>query len=67
MKKKKTREIVMNNCYGGFGLSDEAFELYLKKKGIKYYKYQSRLGGSDYYAVPKEKYERLSEKWQITR
>jgi len=60
---KKNKEIVINNCFGGFGLSDEAFEMYLKLKGIKYYKYSSWLS-SDYYTVPKEKYERLSKKWR---
>jgi hypothetical protein len=27
-----TRKIVINKCYGGFGLSDEAKELYIKTK-----------------------------------
>lgn len=61
----KNKEIVINKCFGGFSLSDEAFELYLSKKGIKYYKYKSKYsGGSDYYKVPKEKYDRLCEKWR---
>ena len=29
-------EVVINKCYGGFGISDEAFKLYLSKKGIEY-------------------------------
>ena len=29
-------EIVVNRCYGGFELSDEAFEEYLKRKNIEY-------------------------------
>lgn len=28
------RRIVINRCYGGFGLSDEAIELYAELKGI---------------------------------
>lgn len=63
-KEKKVREIVRNDCFGGFGLSDEAFELYLQKKNLKYYKYDSLFGGSTYYKVPKEKYDRLQEKWR---
>jgi hypothetical protein len=31
-------KIVINRCYGGFSLSDEAIELYLNKKGMKYRK-----------------------------
>jgi hypothetical protein len=27
-------KIVINKCYGGFGLSEEAVKLYLEKKGI---------------------------------
>lgn len=30
------QRIVINKCFGGFGLSDEAFEHYLNLKGIKY-------------------------------
>lgn len=55
-------KIVINNCFGGFGISDEGFELYLKKKGVKFYKEEGFLGSS-YYTVPPEKYHRLSEKW----
>jgi len=37
---KKYKEIVINNCYGGFGLSDEAYEQ-LIKWGIPVKKYNS--------------------------
>lgn len=33
----KTRKIVINVCYGGFGLSDAAMREYAKRKGIKLY------------------------------
>lgn len=57
-------KIVINACYGGFSLSDEAFELYLKKKGVKYYKYPDKLEflGNHYYAMPKEEYDELEKK-----
>jgi hypothetical protein len=29
-------KIVINDCHGGFGLSDDAFKIYLDRKGIKY-------------------------------
>ncbi|MBM3453530.1 MAG: hypothetical protein FJX80_00125 [Bacteroidetes bacterium] len=32
----KTRKILINKGYRGFGLSDKAVELYLNKKGIKF-------------------------------
>ncbi len=31
-------KVVINVCFGGFSLSDEAMELYLNKKGIKFVK-----------------------------
>lgn len=35
--KKKYREIVINKCWGGFGLSHEGMMLYSKLSGIKLY------------------------------
>jgi hypothetical protein len=32
----KTRKILINSDFGGFFLSDEAVELYLNKKGLKF-------------------------------
>lgn len=61
----KEKEIVINICYGGFGLSNEGFELYLKKKGIKFHKVPDKMFGKDnyhYYSVPKEKYDKLYKK-----
>ena len=31
-------KVVINRCFGGFGLSEEAFELLLTKKGIEFEK-----------------------------
>jgi len=44
-------KIVVNRCYGGFGLSDEAFEKYLEYKDINYVKKEGEriLGGINYY------------------
>jgi hypothetical protein len=66
-KAGKKVEVVISVCYGGFGLSDEAFELYLNKKGQKYYKVKDEkfsFGGEHYYAVPKEQYDELNKKCQ---
>lgn len=32
-------KIILNKCYGGFNVSDKAYELYAKKKGISLYRY----------------------------
>ena len=53
--------IVINRCYGGFGISDTAFERYLDLKGITWYKGESSIGTSVYYTVPVEEYEALYE------
>jgi hypothetical protein len=43
-------KVVINRCFGGFGLSDEAFEALLERKGIEYEKGDSTFGGVNYYA-----------------
>jgi hypothetical protein len=32
-------KIILNKCYGGFSVSDKAYELYAEKKGISLYRY----------------------------
>ncbi len=41
-------EIVINVCYGGFGLSDKAENLYAEKSGFKIYRYKWEGRGSEY-------------------
>lgn len=33
-------KVILNKCYGGFGVSQEAYELYAKKKGIEIFFYK---------------------------
>ena len=45
-------KVVINRCFGGFGLSEQAFEEILKRKGVEYDKQDgqfSSLVGADYY------------------
>ena len=44
-------KIAYNNCYGGFGLSDEAFEALLDRKGIAWEKSVGQFGGLNYQRV----------------
>lgn len=37
------RKIILNKCFGGFGLSKEGYELYAKKKGLKLISYNSKV------------------------
>lgn len=41
-------KVVYNACYGGFSLSDEAVEMYLNLKGLKYTKIKEKWGSSSY-------------------
>ena len=45
-------KIVINTCFGGFGISDEAFEKLLERKGIVFHRLDgdgTLLGGNNYY------------------
>lgn len=44
-------KVAINRCFGGFGLSDEAFEKLLERKGIEFEKEEpnSELMGASYY------------------
>ena len=33
-------KVILNKCYGGFGVSQKAYELYAKKKGIEIFAYK---------------------------
>ena len=43
-------KIILNKCFGGFGLSTEAYNLYAEKMGIEIYEYyQDYQKGFDYF------------------
>ena len=43
-------KVAINRCFGGFGLSDEAFEKLLERKGIAFEKQEAKIFGDfDYY------------------
>ena len=41
-------KVILNKCYGGFDVSDEAYELYAKKAKIQLYKYGDSRSGLRY-------------------
>lgn len=53
------KKIVVNRCYGGFGISTEAEDLYAKKKGFKLYRYIRK---GDYKSNIYNKVSNVSEK-----
>ena len=42
-------KVVINACYGGFGLSDSAFEKFLDRKGIAWEKCINKYNEADHY------------------
>ena len=58
-------KILVNRCYGGFNISDEAFEEYLNRTGQVFYKRKSKwssldsLDSFDYYKVSPEEYDKI--------
>lgn len=62
-------KIVINKCFGGFSLSDEAIDMYLTLKGRKYYKYEretkgeQNLMGSLFLFCPKDDCFRLEKEF----
>jgi D-arabinose 5-phosphate isomerase GutQ len=57
-------KVVINKCYGGFGLSSEAMHLYAKKKGITLYPESAFSGLVEiYYTVPADKRTKQLENW----
>ena len=50
-RETRMRKVAINRCFGGFGLSDEAFEKLLTRKGIEFEKVkgESTFMGDNYY------------------
>jgi hypothetical protein len=48
-KNKKMQKILINTCYGGFGVSDEAIELWFSKKGLPMRVETTEYGYKTYY------------------
>jgi hypothetical protein len=54
-------KVVINTCYGGFGLSDNAFRRYLELKGIEFYEWKD--GRETYFCkVSKPEYDEQHKK-----
>lgn len=49
-------KVVINKCYGGFGLSDKAIERYLDLKVLKYTKEKDQYGWTNYHVEGDEEW-----------
>lgn len=52
-------KIVINRCYGGYGLSDRAVRLYAEKKGLTLYTKKTDYGSLTYFTIPVDEAEKL--------
>lgn len=49
------KKVILNKCFGGFDVSDEAYVLYAKKKGLELYKYESEYRSNGNFTYKKVK------------
>jgi hypothetical protein len=55
-------KIVINNCHGGFGLSEEAIERYIDLRGLALFKdFNSTWKTNSYYTVPVAEFEEVHQ------
>ena len=47
------RKVVINTCFGGFGLSEAAMHAYAARKGITLYPEKSEFGLTTYWTLPR--------------
>lgn len=54
-------KVVVNRCYGGFGIGDDAFAEYLTRMGVTFYRWGGKFSsfGDTFTTVPKEEYTKL--------
>ncbi len=53
------QKVVINKCFGGFGLSDEAQHALAARKGVTLYELDESFGSKSYATVPKEEVDRF--------
>ena len=52
-------KIVINRCYGGFGLSEKAVMRYAELAGMTLYPEKTEFGDIQYYKVPKKEFDKI--------
>lgn len=61
------QKVVINKCFSGFGLSDEAQHALAARKGVTLYELDESFGSKSYATVPKEEYDRLEKESRKTK
>jgi hypothetical protein len=57
------KKIVINVCFGGFGLSDKAMRRYAEIKGLTLYPEKRQFGFTTYWTVPEDQRPKKIEHW----
>ena len=61
------KKLVINRCYGGFGLSEKAVMRYVELKGIKVYVETDEGLFTNYYLCEPEEYKKIETECRETR
>lgn len=59
-------KVVINECFGGFGVSDEGYKLYAQLKGLTLYQKEG-MSFIDYYTIPIEEFEKLEKECETVQ
>jgi hypothetical protein len=54
-------KIAINRQHGGFGLSEAAFESWLKRKNIEFYKWPGQYGTVNYTTVTEDEFRKIQD------
>jgi len=60
-------KIVINSCYGGFGLSDTAVLRYAELKGITLYREDGPCSITHFYTIPVTEYHKIHDECKSSR
>lgn len=61
------KKVILNKCFGGFGLSHEAYMLYANKKGIKLFMYRTEYETGKYNKLKVKKGDKVYDYYYFNK